>query len=103
MITTRQMFNPVRTKRGRGPARRREPIFRETELGQEQLCDKCLDWWPADPEFFALKGEGLDCRCKACCKRESAPRTEPVPTPATDDQAVWAILYGKLVKPAMST
>ena len=40
--------------------------YRETELGLEKRCACCGDYWPADPEFFHLKANGLATRCRAC-------------------------------------
>lgn len=37
-----------------------------TELGQEQLCARCNEPWPMDPEFFNVSGKGVSYECKAC-------------------------------------
>lgn len=40
--------------------------FEDSELYKR--CSKCLDYWPADTEFFfsVKEGDGLHCQCKAC-------------------------------------
>lgn len=38
----------------------------QTELGQEQLCARCDEPWPMDPEFFAISGSSVSYECKAC-------------------------------------
>lgn len=45
------------------PARR---VARETDLGTEQQCTKCCEFWPADGEFFYSNRKGLYSYCKAC-------------------------------------
>ncbi len=37
-----------------------------TELGEEVQCAKCLDFWPADPEFFYFHKGKPHSWCKAC-------------------------------------
>lgn len=37
-----------------------------TELGQEQLCARCNEPWPMDPEFFNVSGRSVGYECKAC-------------------------------------
>lgn len=79
------------------PGRYKEPYLgtklRTAELGKEKLCTKCMEWWPADGEFFHPdKGGigGLFYCCKACYhdmkdlrKRLREMVTEPeVQTPA---------------------
>jgi hypothetical protein len=47
----------------------REPKLRTTPEGDEKLCAKCRDWWPADLEFFYSDPSGaggLFLYCKAC-------------------------------------
>lgn len=50
-------------------AERKASKVRETIDGTEKLCTKCVEWWPADGEFFFTDKEGilglLYC-CKAC-------------------------------------
>ncbi|SFV09311.1 hypothetical protein [Pseudoduganella namucuonensis] len=38
----------------------------KTELGQEQLCARCNEPWPMDPEFFKITGRSVGYECKAC-------------------------------------
>ena len=38
----------------------------KTELGQEQLCARCNEAWPMDPEFFNVSGHSVSYECKAC-------------------------------------
>lgn len=38
----------------------------ETELGDEVICAKCGDFWPADPEFFYFSNGKPHSWCKAC-------------------------------------
>lgn len=44
--------------------------YRLDECGQlEKRCAQCLEYWPADGEFFysdSGKGDGLNRVCKAC-------------------------------------
>ena len=51
--------------------------IRETELGQEQLCARCNEAWPMDPEFFAISGTGVSYECKACVneRKKTAKKT----------------------------
>ena len=37
------------------------------EVGEEQLCPRCDEWWPADPEFFYVHRGRTVLTCKACC------------------------------------
>ena len=37
-------------------------------LGREKQCARCLEWWPADEEFFKRLSNGrLHSSCRACC------------------------------------
>ncbi|MBY0243563.1 MAG: hypothetical protein K2X55_30095 [Burkholderiaceae bacterium] len=38
----------------------------KTELGQEQLCARCNEPWPMDPEFFRISNGCVSYECKAC-------------------------------------
>ncbi|MGE5651959.1 MAG: hypothetical protein ACM34A_17340 [Bacillota bacterium] len=42
----------------------------ETEIGIEMRCAACLEYWPADPEFFAPQpGHArFSARCLACIR-----------------------------------
>ncbi|HLO65304.1 MAG TPA: hypothetical protein VK165_20265 [Azonexus sp.] len=43
--------------------------YRHDQDGQlEKQCAQCMDYWPADTEFFytAKTGDGLHTWCKAC-------------------------------------
>lgn len=55
----------------------RQPKLRMTEEGQEKLCTKCDEWWPADLEFFYADragAGGLFYCCKACFVEHVRPR-----------------------------
>lgn len=44
-------------------------VLRQGELGEEKLCKRCVEWWPADTTFYFSdpKGAGgLYYMCKAC-------------------------------------
>ncbi len=49
-------------KRVKGGFRR----MAQTELGEEQLCNSCDEFWPLDKEFFQVSGTGISYECKAC-------------------------------------
>ena len=64
--------------------------LRTTDTGLEKLCVKCIEWWPADLEFFyadAKGGGGLYQYCKACylehVRPNAARRILPVIAPAS--------------------
>lgn len=43
--------------------------YRRTDVGEiEKRCACCLDFWPADSEFFfrTTRNDGLHSYCKAC-------------------------------------
>lgn len=40
----------------------------ETELGKEVRCASCLNFWPADAEFFYPDHGRLRLTCRACVK-----------------------------------
>jgi hypothetical protein len=57
-------------KRIRGGFRR----MMQTELGEEQLCGSCGEFWPSDAEFFKMSNRSMVYECKACSiDRKSAP------------------------------
>ena len=37
-----------------------------TELGSEQQCCSCGEFWPADEEFYVVRERSLGYECKAC-------------------------------------
>jgi hypothetical protein len=37
-----------------------------TELGNEQQCRNCGEFWPADEEFYVVRNRSLGYECKAC-------------------------------------
>lgn len=39
---------------------------RTTELGREVRCAKCRAYWPADGDFFYMRGGVPHSWCKAC-------------------------------------
>jgi len=46
----------------------------ETELGHEQLCPSCGEFWPLDREFFVVTRRGVSYECRACiAERRPAP------------------------------
>jgi hypothetical protein len=65
-------------------------VMRQGELGQEKLCKRCVEWWPADTTFWFSdpKGAGgLYYMCKACyadwelankAKKAGAPMHPPI-------------------------
>lgn len=55
---------PCELKRFKGGFRR----IAETELGEEQRCRSCGEWWPADQEFFLVTATSLGYDCKACLR-----------------------------------
>jgi hypothetical protein len=36
-------------------------------LGREKLCTRCLEWWPADREFF-YRQHNVRCHLSASCR-----------------------------------
>lgn len=54
--------------------RRRNPVVKYTELGEEIQCVDCGDMYPRDGEFFHSNGRGgLRRTCRACdCERRAA-------------------------------
>lgn len=38
----------------------------ETELGEEQFCGSCGEFWPTDAEFFNMSEHCMSYECKAC-------------------------------------
>lgn len=46
----------------------------QTELGQEQLCARCDEPWPMDPEFFSISGSSVSYECKACVNERKQAR-----------------------------
>ncbi|MES2257087.1 MAG: hypothetical protein V4724_01145 [Pseudomonadota bacterium] len=40
--------------------------MRSSEIGEEQLCQACGEYWPVDAEFFAMSERYLSYICKAC-------------------------------------
>jgi hypothetical protein len=38
----------------------------ETELGEEQFCGACHEFWPMDAEFFNVSERSVGYECKAC-------------------------------------
>jgi hypothetical protein len=37
-----------------------------TELGEEQLCGRCGELWPTDPEFYPVTLTSMGYECRAC-------------------------------------
>ncbi len=38
----------------------------QTELGEEQFCGSCREFWPTDAEFFKVSKQSLAYECHAC-------------------------------------
>lgn len=75
--------------------------LRDTDTGQEKLCTKCDEWWPADIEFFYASGGGigkLSHCCKACYEerrgRRRGPQVPPVPLQPTSLFAIGDGTHG---------
>ena len=61
---------------------------KETELGLEQRCSKCAEWWPLDREFWHIQRHsthGFTSICRAC-------RTTGQFTARIDDDRIFAML-----------
>jgi hypothetical protein len=43
------------------------PNWRSTDYGDEKLCTRCREWWPADAEFFSRSARARD-GLFYCCK-----------------------------------
>ncbi len=57
----------LRTERG---------AYKNGEDGLEKRCNKCLEYWPADSEFFyasCRRPDGLIETCKACYQENRFP------------------------------
>lgn len=57
--------------------------LRTTDLGPEQQCTRCKEWWPQEREFFCFDknaSSGFNCWCKACCAEDKQRRRQPQPT-----------------------
>lgn len=66
-------------KSGPGALVRSKGGFRrlvETELGEEQWCGSCGEFWPTDGEFFHVSGNSLGYQCKACLAEHKALRVK---------------------------
>lgn len=46
----------------------------ETELGDEQYCASCHEFWPLDREFFLFSRTSVSYECKACIEERKASR-----------------------------
>jgi len=49
----------------------------ETELGTEIQCAKCLDFWPADPEFYFFSKGKAHSWCKDCYRNDPKQIAKP--------------------------
>lgn len=65
-MNTAVNFTPLQLSRGMKSGK-----YVETELGIEQRCPSCGTYWPADSEFFYIKGNGLSSHCKACFRERT--------------------------------
>jgi hypothetical protein len=66
--------NVVALKRIKGGFRR----IIETELGEEQFCGSCREFWPTDGEFFTVSKQCLAYECKACVMERKLLRVVPL-------------------------
>ena len=76
--------------------------LRTTDAGPEKLCIKCMDWWPADTEFFYAdpKGAaGLYLYCKACYLEHVRPSAARRILPALAPVSITAELAAMKVFP----
>lgn len=48
--------------------------WRSSELGDEQLCPGCGEFWPVDAEFFSMSARHLSYVCRACQAENLAAR-----------------------------
>lgn len=68
-----------------------------TELGMEQQCKTCGDWWPLDRTFWHVNGSRgrLKAHCKDCaCAQQRAKQgylepTSPPPVPDVFSAVQW--------------
>lgn len=67
--------NPPAWKRVLGGFRR----MLETELGDEQFCATCQEFWPLDREFFVFSHSSASYECKACIGERKAARKRRQP------------------------
>lgn len=51
----------------------------ETELGDEQFCAGCQEFWPLDREFFVFSHSSASYECKACIGERKAERKRRQP------------------------
>ena len=80
----------VFTKRIKGGFRR----MAETELGEEQWCGSCGEFWPTDDEFFVVTATSLGYVCKACISERR--RKRPL---ASARSSSWRCVERKLSDP----
>lgn len=63
---------------------------------QEKLCTKCLEYWPADTEFFfrqASSRDGLSNGCKACYSESPSVRARNAKKPTGYMYSPWERLF----------
>jgi hypothetical protein len=61
----------------------------EEELGPQQKCSVCGDWWPLDGEFFHPSKDrpcGFMARCRACHSETYVRRTVRYSTPLSRER-----------------
>lgn len=44
----------------------------ETELGEEQFCAGCEEFWPLDQEFFVFSRSSVSYECRACTEERKS-------------------------------
>lgn len=62
----------------------------------EKLCAKCLEYWPADTEFFyrhARMPDGLDRTCKACLSESPSMKSRQANRQASHMYSPWEALF----------
>lgn len=81
-----QKYNPKRVKRSTMTPDELmrltyagQPLFVQSEIGLEKLCKVCMDYWPADTEFFwksNIGAGGIFDICKCCAREARLPRSD---------------------------
>jgi len=62
----------------------------------EKLCVRCLEYWPADTEFFyrhARKADGLESACKACLAESPSLKARQANRQASRMYSPWESLF----------
>ncbi|WP_312905440.1 hypothetical protein [Stutzerimonas nitrititolerans] len=62
----------------------------------EKLCVRCLEYWPADTEFFyrhARKADGLENTCKACLSESPSVKARQANRQVSRMYSPWESLF----------